>query len=152
MGIVNLVVSIITCLGVAFGIFTYYSDVRRQRKKETLKAYAEMEEEVFNPLIRWAPQDIRDACEYKEGNGYKELSGYLARIELFSLGLEEKIYDFDTFYSISSGFFDGKKLSTRLYPLIEVKNTNPDKDYFQNLHRVWNKMDQRREKEKRHQT
>jgi hypothetical protein len=54
-------------------------------------------------------------------------------------------HDFDTFYRMSHGYFDSNKglLKPRLMPLLEVKLSSAKEDYFENLHRVWEKMDKR---------
>ena len=99
----------------------------------------------MSKINKWLPSEIKKATENKISEDYKELSGYLAEIERFCVGINEGIYDFDTFYRLSHGYFDSNKglLKPRLMPLLEVKLSNAKEDYFENLHRVWEKMDKR---------
>lgn len=63
----------------------------------------------------------------------KTISGYVARIEHFCVGLNEDIYDKQTFYALAHGYFDGNQLRKRIEPLIEAKNqSNKSKELFYN--------------------
>jgi hypothetical protein len=135
----------ISAIAFVFGVYTYYRDSRRKAKQDTLEAYCELQKETLSKINKWLPSEIKKATENKISEDYKELSGYLAEIERFCVGINEGIYDFDTFYRLSRGYFDSNKglLKPRLMPLLEVKLSNAKEDYFENLHRVWEKMDKR---------
>ena len=126
-----------------FGVYTYYNDKKRTAQRDTLEAYTELQMNTFNKLNTWLPSEIKEAAEDKTSDGFKELGGYLADIERFCVGINEGIYDFDTFYKISHGYFDNDRggLITKLVPIIEVKNNYADQDYFSNIHKVWNDME-----------
>lgn len=112
-------------LSVASGIFTLYSFLwtnRRDRKESTLEAYNRLQSEVFDNLNTYTPAEIRDICLNSKSAEYKTISGYLARIEHFSVGINENIYDRNTFYALAHGYFDGNQLRKRIEPLIEAKN------------------------------
>lgn len=126
-----------------FGVYTYHRDAKRKAKQDTLEAYERLQAGALSKINLWLPSEIRKATEDKKSNGYKELSGYLAEIERFCVGINEGIYDFDTFYKLSHGYFDSDKgmLKPRLLPLLETKLENAKEDYFENLHKVWERME-----------
>ena len=72
---------------------------------------------------------------------YNEVSGYIARIEHFCVGVNQEIYDRKTVYELAHGYFDGKKLRSRMEPVIDQKNQGADKDYYENIHKVLAWMD-----------
>ena len=128
-----------------FGVITYYRDSKRNAKKDTLEAYQLLQETTLSKINLWLPSEIRKATEDKKSDAYKELSGYLAEIERFCVGINVGIYDFNTFYELAHGYFDSDKglLKPRLMPLLEVKLENAKEDYFVNLHKVWKRMERK---------
>lgn len=118
----------------------------RTKKQATIDAYEILQKESFDRINAFLPSEIKTICENKQSSEYKELSGYLAGIERFCVGLNEDIYDYDTFYKIAHGYFDGEKgmLRNRLLPLLESKLECADEDYFENIHEVWKKMNERK--------
>ena len=105
-----------------FAAYTFWWTSRRDRKQATLEAYNRLQAEVFDNLNAYTPTQIRDICADTTSAEYKTISGYVARIEQFCVGINEKIYDKDTFYSLAHGYFDGHQLRKRIEPLIESKN------------------------------
>ena len=134
---------VVSACALLFAAYTYYRDSKRKAKQDTLEAYCELQRETLLKINIWLPLEIKKATEDKRSSGYKELSGYLAEIERFCVGINEGIYDFDTFYKLSHGYFDSDKgmLKPRLLPLLEVKLENAKEDYFENLHKVWERME-----------
>lgn len=72
-------------------------------------------------LNKKTPSDIREVCEAKQSDSYKDLGAALARIERFCVGLECKIYDLQVFYKIAQGYFDKGTLYQRIAPILESK-------------------------------
>jgi hypothetical protein len=134
---------LITAASVVFGAYTYYRDSKRKTKQDTLEAYTDLQRSTLSKINLWMPSEIKEATEDKKSDGYKELSSYLAEIERFCVGINEGIYDFDTFYKLSHGYFDSEigLLKPRLLPLLEAKSDNAKEDYFANLHKVWERME-----------
>lgn len=132
-----------TALGLVFAACTYYRDAKRKLKQDTLEAYRQLQRETLSAINQWKPVEIRVATENTASKEYAELSCLLAEIEHFCLGINEGIYDFNTFYELSHGYFDGErsKLKPRIIPLMEAKLDKADEDYFENIHKVWKKMD-----------
>lgn len=65
---------------------------------------------------------------------YKVLSGYLARIEHFCVGLNEKVYDKNVFYKLAHGYFDGYILYRRIEPILMSKKNA--EQYYSNTYSV----------------
>ena len=144
------VVSIaIAFLSVGISIFTYRQTMRRDRKQATLEAYNRLQSEVFDALNTYSPAEIESICEDKRSEEYKILSGYLARIEHFCVGINEKIYDWDVFYAMAHGYFDGYILRKRIEPIIDSKHTGTGGDelFYTDTQTVLKKMSKKPKKE-----
>lgn len=148
MEIIELIFGAITAGGVLFGVITYFRDSRRKTKHDTLDAYSALQENTLSKINQYPPSEIREATEDKQSALYKELSGYLAEIERFCVGINERIYDFDTFYELAHGYFESDRglLKPRLLPLLEAKLKSAKEDYFFNLHKIWKRMEEQAQK------
>ena len=87
-------------------------------------SYNRLQAEVFDNLNTYRPDEIRNICADNKSADYKKVSGYLARIEHFCVGLNQGIYDKITFYALSHGYFDGHQIRKRIEPVIESKNSS----------------------------
>lgn len=147
--VIGAMADISTAIGVAFGVYIYSQDSKRTSQQATLEAYTELQHSVLSKINHWKPSEIKKATEDRQSDAYKELSLYLAEIERFCVGINENIYDFDTFYKLSHGYFDSERglLKPRLLPLLEAKSDNAKEDYFTNLHKVWERMGKTNSKE-----
>lgn len=145
---ITVIANIATALGVLFAAYSYYIDTKKTRKQLTIDAYKQLQESTFNRINAFLPSEIKEIVQDKTSEAYKELSAYLANIENFCLGINEKIYDFDIFFKLSHGYFDSEKgvLKPRVLPIIESKRISTSENYFQNLHEIWRKMEIRSSK------
>ena len=117
-------------LSVASGGFSLYAflwTAARDRKQATLEAYNRLQLEVFDHLNTYRPEEICEICNDKRSAEYKTISGYLARIEHFCVGVNQRVYDKKTFYALAHGYFDGPQIRRRIDPLIQAKNSGSDK-------------------------
>lgn len=121
--------TVLSIIAIAFslvsGLFSLYSflwTARRDRKEATLEAFNRLQTEVFDKLNMYTPAEIEEICTDHKCHKYKELSGYLARIEHFCVGLNQRIYDRNTFFALAHGYFDGDQIRNRLAPLLKTKN------------------------------
>ena len=96
----------------------YKKELKRAQKQAALDAYSTLQGQVFDELNKYTYYDIRHVCnvwyqvveerkshkkvqltQEEKGerdrcfNEYRTLSGYLARIEHFALGVNTGIYD-----------------------------------------------------------
>ena len=132
--IIAVVSSLIALVSMEFSIITYKNTASYDRKQATLEAYNRLQEEVFDSINSYTPKDIADICMNSKSTEYKVLSGYLARLEHFCIGVNEKIYDKDVFYKMAHGYFDGHILYRRIEPILMSKN-NPEQ-YYSNIYHV----------------
>lgn len=120
LSIAALVLSVISG---GFSLLTFLWTARRDRKQATLDAFNRLQAEVFDNLNTYKPSDIRTICVNNKSAEYKTISGYLARIEHFCVGLNTGIYDKNVFYALAHGYFDGHQIRKRIEPIIESKNS-----------------------------
>ena len=129
--VISIIAIVLSVISGIFALLTFLWTNRRDRKQATLEAYNRLQTDVFDNLNTYAPAEIKDICIDVKSAEYKMLSGYLARIEHFCVGINEKIYDKDTFYSLAHGYFDGNQLRKRIEPLLDSKNqSNNTKELF----------------------
>ena len=124
-----------------FSLCSFLWTAQRDKKQATLDAYNTLQNEAFDKLNLFMPSEIREIMKHTTSKEYNEVSGYIARIEHFCVGVNQKIYDRKTVYELAHGYFDGKKLRSRMEPVIDQKNQGADKDYYENIHKVLAWMD-----------
>lgn len=146
--IITLFGVLLACVELIIGVTNQKRGWHRQKMQATLDAYNQLQESVFDKINQYKPSEIKEISENTRSEEYKILSGYLARIEHFCVGINQSIYDFDTFYKLSHGYFDGEQgmLYTRLIPILESKGLGAKEDYFINIHVVWEKMNKYNDK------
>ena len=83
----------------------------------------------------YRPSNIKEIVKDRRSEEYKKLSAYVARIEHFCVGVNQKIYDRKTVYELAHGYFDGG-LKVRIEPVIDGKNRFGE-DYYANIHAVY---------------
>ena len=120
---------------VVVSIISYVENVLHDRKKDTLEAFNRLQEQVFDNLNRFTPKEVEEIVKHPTSPEYKELSGYIARLEHFCVGVNRKIYDLETVYALAHGYLDGPQLLSRIAPVIERKNRSGE-DYYENIHAV----------------
>lgn len=131
--ILSIIAIVISVVSGGFSLYSFVWTARRDRKQATLEAYNRLQTEVFDNLNTYRPDEIRNICSDNKSADYKKVSGYLVRIEHFCVGLNQGIYDKNTFYALSHGYFDGHQIRKRIEPVIENKNSSKNsKEQFYN--------------------
>lgn len=130
---VSIVISIVS---VIITILLYRSNVIHDRKRDTLDAYNLLQKEVFDNLNKYSSTEINRIASKPLSDEYKDISGYIARIEHFCVGVNQGIYDFATLYQLAHGYLDSNTISNRIEPVIKRKNKNGREDYYSNIHKV----------------
>ena len=120
--ILSVIAIVLSVISGGFTLYTFLWTAHRDRKQATLEAYNRLQTEVFDNLNTYRPEDICKICTNNKSAEYKTISGYLARIEHFCVGINQGIYDRETFYALAHGYFDGNQLRKRIEPLINAKN------------------------------
>lgn len=116
-----------------FSLYTYKKALIHDCKQATLDAYNKLQEQAFDRLNLIKPEEIRSIANHPQSNEYKEISGYIARIEHFCVGVNTDIYDKETVYKLANGYLDSYFILSRIEPIIEKKN-HEQKDYYENIH------------------
>ena len=124
---------VISVLSGVFALYTFFWTVRRDRKQATLDAYNQLQDQAFDKLNLYSPAAIREIAEEPKSEEYKIISGYIARIEHFCVGVNQNIYDRKTVYALAHGYLDGNMLQSRIEPIIEKKHINATEDYYENI-------------------
>lgn len=131
----------------AFSVFTYWSNIIHDRKQATLEAYNLLQEQALDQLYVYMPKQLKEIVKNRRSEEYKLLSSYVARVEHFAVGVNQKIYDLNTVYELSHGFLDGG-IRTRIEILIGRKDENFDEEFYQNIKVLYEKMDEKTSKRK----
>lgn len=124
----------------AFSVFTYWSNIIHDRKQATLEAYNLLQEQALDQLYVYMPKQLKEVVKNRRSEEYKLLSSYVARVEHFAVGVNQKIYDLNTVYELSHGFLDGG-IRTRIEILIGRKDENFDEEFYKNIKLLYKKMD-----------
>ena len=150
---VSLVIAIVSAVlaiaSAGFSCFTYFRNVKHDRRRDTLDAYNTLQNEAFDKLNKMKPANIREIAENPKSDAYKTVSGYIARIEHFCAGVNLGIYDRKTVYTLANGYLDGNAIRSRIDPIIKKKHRHADKDYYENIHKVLAWMEKENEKQKK---
>ena len=141
---VSMVALVLSVLSGVFSFVTYISTVKHDKKRDTLDAYNRLQNEVFDKLNTFQPREIREIAKNNCSDKYKEISGYIARIEHFCVGACNGIYDKKTVFSLAHGYLDGKQIEERIKPFLDKKDENSE--YYKNTVAVINWMKNRSKK------
>lgn len=141
--VLSIIASIFSACSVMFAVATFFLTKKRDCKQATLEAYNRLQSEVFDHLNTYKPSEIKEICTDNKSEEYKRISGYVARIEHFCVGLEKGIYDKHTFYALSHGYFDRDQLRKRIAPIIESKNSskNRSEEFYKHIIHTFAWMD-----------
>ena len=145
--ILSIIAIVLSVISGGFAFYTFIWTASRDRKQATLDAYNQLQEQALDHLNYYRPAEIADIAEDPRSQAYKKVSGYIARIEHFCVGVTQKIYDRKTVYKLAHGYFDGA-VRDRIEPIIERKNQSGI-DYYGNIHSVYGWMEEETQKRMR---
>ena len=101
--ILSIIAIVLSVISGGFSLYSFVWTARRDRKQATLDAYNQLQEQAFDKLNTYAPAAIREIAKDSKSEQYKTVSGYIARIEHFCVGVNQKIYDRKTVYELAHG-------------------------------------------------
>lgn len=134
-------------IAAVFSLITYRKSIVHDRQQATLEAYNQLQEQALDHLNYYVPTQVAEIAKDPRSDEYKKISAYIARIEHFCVGVDQKIYDQKTVYELAHGYLDGG-IKKRIEPIIERKNRFGH-DYYANIHKVYAWMEQETEKRKK---
>lgn len=151
--ILSIIAIVISFASIIVSIAIYVVGVKREKKQATLDAVNVLQEQVFDNLNLYTLAEIENICirwktetrrrkttiekmtedELSERNEcikeYRILSGYLARIEHFALGVNTGIYDTKTAERAATTYLV-MLYRQKLKPLMDVKQNNSNTEYY----------------------
>ena len=149
--ILSIIAIVLSVISGGFSLYSFVWTARRDRKQATLDAYNQLQEQAFDKLNTYSPAAIREVAKDSKSEEYRTVSGYIARIEHFCVGVNQNIYDRRTVYALAHGYLDGQVLKRRMEPIIDKKQIGASEDYYENIHAVLNWMEKESQKRKKKQ-
>ena len=144
LSIIAVAISVASC---GFALFTFLWTAKRDRRQATLDAYNQLQEQSLDYLNYYTPSEITEISKNPRSEDYKKISAYIARIEHFCVGVNQKIYDRETVYALAHDYLDGG-IKIRIEPVINRKNQYGDTDYYENIHQFYDWIEKQKEAKK----
>lgn len=145
--ILSVVAIVISVISGGFSLYTFVWTAQRDRKQATLDAYNQLQEQALDYLNYYMPAAVVEIAKNPRSEKYKKISAYIARIEHFCVGVNQKIYDRKTVYELAEGYLD-KGIRSRIEPIIDRKNRG-DRDFYENIHKVYKWMEEEETKHRK---
>ena len=136
----SVIAIILSVISGGFALYSFAWTACRDRKQATLDAYNLLQEQALDYLNYYTPAQIAEIAQDSRSDDYKKISAYIARIEHFCVGVNQKIYDRKTVYALAHDYLDGS-IKIRIQPIIERKNQYRGIDYYENIHQFYNWME-----------
>ncbi|MCI7685434.1 MAG: hypothetical protein MSS24_01715 [Clostridiales bacterium] len=114
------VLTVCMSLAAIISIITFLFTYRREKIRDTIKAYADLQEDLYQ-FYEYQEGEIETFVDDRQSEEYKALSSSLAQIEVYATGVKRGLYDFDTMYSIAHGYIDGS-LRERIEYMLDMKS------------------------------
>lgn len=146
---VSVAAFVLSLFSAFFSLYTFVWTKKRDRKQATLEAYNRLQEQVLDHLNLYMPKQVEEIAKNPRSEDYKQISAYIARIEHFCVGVNQKIYDRRVVYELAQGYLDGT-IKNRIQPIIEKKNRSGH-DYYANIHRFYEWMEMMRKEREEQQ-
>lgn len=159
---ISIIAAIISLVSIFVSVAIYFYGISRERKQATLNAFNILQEQVFDKLNQYTFGEIREICErwdqilprcqwdkYSEEEiakmnntilEYRLLSGFLARIEHFSLGVNSGIYDAKIAERAATTYFV-MLYRNKLKPLLDEKQENSKTEYYTEFRKLVEKIE-----------
>ena len=148
--VLSIISAAIALFAFSFSIYTYLMSIKRDQRRATIDAFNRLQEQAFDPLNLYMPKEIAEYAKHPTDKQYKIISGYVARIEHFCVGVIDKTYDRKTVYELAHGYLDGNALRRRISPIIEAKNNDCNKeDFYENIPKTMTWMEKTTKKKHR---
>ena len=131
-----LLLSVFSMIGSAI---VYISGLRRERRTATLNAFNVLQEQVLDHLNLYTRKRVEEISASPRSEEYKLLSGYLARLEHFAVGINPGIYDVQVVKRLAGWYLCG--LQDKIDPLIQKKRQlNRTAKHYDELEAMLNQM------------
>ena len=134
--IISLVAAVVASVGLFHTVFTQKAIQKKKIKRSTVEAFNKLQNEVLDKL---APLDSKNAnviAENRKNNeefwqAYVDYKTLISRLEHFSVGVKEKVYDLDVLDELAGEHLIF--LLPKIKPIIDAANERCDvPKYYQN--------------------
>lgn len=139
--LISFIALIISVVTLAVSLSTFFWTAQRDKKRDTLDAYNTLQVQVFDHLNENRKTYLSKSLNKKD---YDELSGLVARIEHFCVGVNTDIYDFKTFHELSKGYFNHPDMVEVIKIVAGDRNGKPEEKEraarYKNIHDIWERF------------
>lgn len=145
--IIALVALLFSIISGAVSLLNYYKSQKRQRRIDTIEAYRTLQTDVLDKFVSYPKKEVQnlvdnlDEPEFKKA--YDDCRAMIAKCEHFAVGVNNKIYDFDTMDNL--GGVHLIYLFGKLKPAIDntrkSQNSN-ETPYYSEFEKMVNKLKQ----------
>lgn len=111
----------LSVLSMLTSVVTYLKGLRREKQNATLEAFNTLQEQVLDEINTYTKKRVKEISEAPGSEEYKTLSGYLARLEHFAVGVNTGIYDIRVVRRLAGRYLCG--LQGKIDPLIQKKRS-----------------------------
>ena len=126
--IIALIALIVSIFSGAISLFNYYKSQIRQRRIDTIEAYRTLQTDVLDKFVSYPKKEVLKLVENldqeKVRKAYDDCRAMIAKCEHFAVGVNNRIYDFDTVDKL--GGVHLIYLFDKLFPVIENTRSNQE--------------------------
>lgn len=143
--VIAFIALIVSVLAFIFSVKTNRDANIHNKKKDTIDAFNTLQCQALDKLNNFTDKDIERIATYQysrnieEKKQYREISGYMARIEHFCVGVVNDIYDEEIVHQLAHDYFE-KAIKRRIQPMLSKKNTDKE-NYYKNTERVFEMLE-----------
>lgn len=134
--IVAAVAAVLSLVSIIFSVYTYSKALIHDRRQATLDAYLVLQDSALDKLNHIGIDELKEILKDPKSAVYKDVSGYVARIEHFCVGVNTGIYDRSTVYALAHGYLDIGIMNTRVELILDKKKAMAKKEYYENIRSV----------------
>ncbi len=126
---------LISAISLMLTIINFFWSIKHDRKKSTLEAYNQLQEQALDILNKYTKTQIENLKRSNKDNDYRIVSSCLARVEHFCVGIRQGIYDANVLYELSGIYF--VSIYEKLKPIIDKKQKGFDNQkFYENFEKV----------------
>ncbi len=134
---------VISGLAFVLSLYQFLRESSRQKKESTLNAYNELQDDVFSYLSQYSKP--MPEIEY-QGDMWKQMTVYLAKLERFSVGINTGIYSLCILNHLGGAYYIHQ--FEKLKPIIDRKRLENivDGKHYDEFEKTVNKLKRLRAK------
>ncbi len=135
---------VISVVSLVLTVMHFFWSSIHERKKLTLEAFNILQEQALDILNEYTKSQIKELKRDNTDESFRQVSGSLARIEHFCVGINEDIYDKGVLYKLAGPYFLNNY--DKLKPIIVKKQVGFDERFYDNFEKVVTELKKRKKK------